>query len=67
MRSGYKQDFRASAQLVIRRAQPIVGRATPGLVVMGSLRERAEQARKQGLSMSSCFQVLALKSFNDGL
>ena len=44
-----------------------MGGVTPGLVVLGSLRKQVEQARKQGLSMSSCFPVPALNSFNDGL
>jgi len=37
----------AFSQLVIKggRAQPIVGGAIPGMVVLGSRREQAEQAR----------------------
>jgi hypothetical protein len=41
MRSNYKAFF----QLVIKRGWPIVGGAIPGLVVLGSIREQAEQAR----------------------
>jgi hypothetical protein len=43
MRSSRK----AFSQLVIKggRAQPIVGGAIPGLVVLGSVRKQAEQAR----------------------
>jgi len=38
---------KAFSQLVIKggRAQPLVGGAVPGLVVLGSIREQAEQAR----------------------
>ena len=45
------------------RAQSIVGGATPGLVVLGSIRKQAEQASKQhlhGLYISCCLQVPAL-------
>jgi hypothetical protein len=57
MRSRYK----AFSQLVIkgRRAQPIVGGAIPGLVVLGSIRKKTKQARgSKHPSMafaSSCF------------
>jgi hypothetical protein len=42
-----RSSCKAFSQLVIkgRRAQPIVGDAIPGLVVLGSIREQAEQAR----------------------
>jgi hypothetical protein len=33
------------SQLVIKEGGPIVGGAIPGLVVLGSIREQAEQAR----------------------
>jgi hypothetical protein len=44
MRSSYK----AFSQLVIKagRAQPILGSAIPGLVVLDSIRKQAEQARR---------------------
>ena len=35
---------KAFSQLVINRGGPIVGGAIPGLVVLGSIREQAEQA-----------------------
>jgi CO dehydrogenase/acetyl-CoA synthase alpha subunit len=41
MRSSYG----AFSQLVIKRGGPIVDGAIPGLVVLGSIREQAEQAR----------------------
>ena len=41
MRSSYK----AFSQLVIKGRGPIVGDAIPGLVVLGSIRKQAEQAR----------------------
>jgi hypothetical protein len=41
MRSSYK----ALSQLVIKGEGPIVGGTTPGLVVLGSIRKEAEQAR----------------------
>ena len=36
---------KAFSQLVIKRGGPIVGGAIPALVVLGSIREQAEQAR----------------------
>jgi hypothetical protein len=36
---------KAFSQLVIKVGGPIVGDATPGLVVLGSIRKQAEQAR----------------------
>jgi len=36
---------KAFSQLVIKGGRPIVGGAIPGLVVLGSIREQAEQAR----------------------
>lgn len=42
----------------------IVGGAIPGLVTLGSIRKKAEQAmRSNGLCISSCLQVLALLGF----
>ena len=41
MRSSYK----AFSQLVIKGERPLVGGAIPGLVVLGSIREQAEQVR----------------------
>jgi hypothetical protein len=35
----------AFSQLVIQEGGPIVGGATPGLVVLGSIRKQAEQGR----------------------
>jgi hypothetical protein len=36
---------KAFSQLVIKRGEPLVGGAIPGLGVLGSIREQAEQAR----------------------
>jgi hypothetical protein len=41
MRSSYK----GFSQLVIKRGGPLVGGAIPGLVIFGSVRKQAEQAR----------------------
>jgi hypothetical protein len=49
----------------------MVGGVIPGLVVLGSIRTQAEQARRSkpgshtlhGLCISSCFQVPALLEF----
>jgi hypothetical protein len=41
MRSSYG----AFSQLVIKRGEPLVDGANPRLVVLGSIREQAEQAR----------------------
>jgi hypothetical protein len=35
---------KAFSQLVIKRGGPLVGGTIPGLVVLGSIREKAEQA-----------------------
>jgi hypothetical protein len=43
----------AFSQLVIKGERPIVGGAIPGLVVLGSIREQAEQASKKYPSMAS--------------
>jgi hypothetical protein len=40
-----RSSCKAFSQLVIKRGGPIVGGAIPGLVVLDSIREQAEQAR----------------------
>jgi hypothetical protein len=40
-----KSNCKAFSQLVIKGERPLVGGAIPGLVVLGSIREQAEQAR----------------------
>ena len=40
-----KSSCGAFSQLVIKWGGPIVGSAIPGLIVMGSIRKQAEQAR----------------------
>ena len=58
-----RSSCKAFSQLVITRKGPIVGAAIPGLVVLGSIKEQAEQARgsKQAskehpsICISSCF------------
>jgi hypothetical protein len=40
-----KSSCKAFSQLVIEGERPLVGGAIPGLVVLGSIREQAEQAR----------------------
>jgi hypothetical protein len=40
-----RSSCKAFSQLVIKWGGPIVGGAIPGLIVLGSLREQAEQAR----------------------
>jgi hypothetical protein len=40
-----RSSCRAFSQLVIKWEGPIVGGAIPGLVVLGSIRKQAEQAR----------------------
>ena len=40
-----KSSCGAFSQLVIKGAGPLVGGAIPGLVVLGSIRNQAEQAR----------------------
>ena len=37
---------KALSQLVIKREGPLVGSAIPGLVVLGSIREQAEQSSR---------------------
>jgi hypothetical protein len=62
------------SQLVIKEGGPIMGGAIPGLVVLGSIRKQAEQARgskpvsstpsmASALSLSSCLQVPVLCEF----
>jgi hypothetical protein len=40
-----RSSCKAFSQLVIKGRGPTVGGAVPGLVVLGSIREQAEQAR----------------------
>jgi hypothetical protein len=40
-----RYNCKAFSQLVIKGEGPLVGGAIPGLVVLGSIREQAEQAR----------------------
>jgi hypothetical protein len=40
-----RSNCKAFSQLVIKRGRPLVGGTIPGLVVLGSIREQAEQAR----------------------
>jgi hypothetical protein len=40
-----RSNCKAFSQLVIKEGGPIVGGVIPGLVVLGSLRKQAEQAR----------------------
>jgi hypothetical protein len=40
-----RSNCKAFSQLVIKGERPLVGRAIPGLVALGSIREQAEQAR----------------------
>jgi hypothetical protein len=53
---------KAFSQLMIKGEGPLMGGAIPGLAVLGSIREQAEQARGSkpvtslhGLCISSCF------------
>jgi hypothetical protein len=41
-----RSSCKAFSQLVIKGGRPIVGDTIPGLVVLGSIREQAEQARE---------------------
>jgi hypothetical protein len=57
-----RSNCKAFSQLVIKGGGPIVGGAIPGLVVLGSIRKKVEQARGSkpvtslhGLCISSCF------------
>jgi hypothetical protein len=43
----------AFSQLVINGERPLVGGTSSGLVVLGSIREQAEQASKEHSSMAS--------------
>ena len=40
-----RSSCKAFSQLVIKGGGPMVGGAIPGLVILGSIREQAEQAR----------------------
>jgi hypothetical protein len=40
-----RSNCKAFSQLVIKGERPLVGGTIPGLVVLGSIREQAEQAR----------------------
>ena len=40
-----RSSCKAFSQLVIKEGGPLVGGTIPGLVVLGSIREQAEQAR----------------------
>jgi hypothetical protein len=40
-----RSNFKAFSQLVIKGERPLVGGTISGLVVLGSIREQAEQAR----------------------
>jgi hypothetical protein len=40
-----RSNCKAFSQLVIKAGGPLVGGAIPGLVVLGSIRKQAEQAR----------------------
>jgi hypothetical protein len=40
-----RSNYIAFSQLVIKGERPLVGRTISGLVVLGSIREQAEQAR----------------------
>jgi hypothetical protein len=48
-----RSNCKAFSQLVIKGGKPTVGGAIPGLVVLGSIREQAEQASKEHPSMAS--------------
>ena len=58
-----RSNCKAFSQLVIKGERPIVGGTISGLVVLGSIREQAEQARASkpvqmslhGFCISSCF------------
>jgi hypothetical protein len=41
-----RSSCKAFSQLVMKRGGPLVGGAISGLVVLGSIREQAEQARE---------------------
>jgi hypothetical protein len=48
-----RSNCKAFSQLVIKGERPLVGGTISGLVVLGSIREQAEQARKEHSSMAS--------------
>jgi hypothetical protein len=41
-----RSNSKAFSQLVIKRERPLVGGTISGLVILGSIREQAEQARR---------------------
>ena len=45
-RASMRSSYGAFSQLVINWGGPLVGGAVPGLVLLGSIREQAEQARE---------------------
>jgi hypothetical protein len=45
-----RSSCKAFSQLVIKRGGPIVGDIIPGLVVLGSIRKQADQARTKQAS-----------------
>ena len=48
-----RSNSKAFSQLVIKGKRPLVGGTISGLVVLGSIREQAEQASKEHPSMVS--------------
>lgn len=50
---------------LLMREQPSVGSATPGLLSLNSIRRQPWGTNLQGLCISSCFQVLSLRSCPD--
>jgi hypothetical protein len=48
-----KYNYKAFSQLVTKEERPLVGETFSGLVVLGSIRDQAEQASKEHSSMSS--------------
>ena len=48
-----RSNCKAFSQLVIKGESPLVGGTISGLVVLGSIREQAEQASKEHPSMAS--------------
>jgi hypothetical protein len=48
-----RSNCKAFSQLVIKGKRPLVGGTISGLVVLGFIREQAEQARKEHPSMAS--------------
>jgi hypothetical protein len=48
-----RSNCKAFSQLVIKGERPLVGGTISGMVVLGSIREQAEQASKEYPSMAS--------------